>query len=91
VLSGPLTKRILDPRPFPQYSPSEGIKIYTHQGSLAAVSDLAIIENSPILKVSISIPEPLLYQDIQRVLRFLAIVLAVSFAIIVVVFLLPNT
>ncbi len=85
VLTKPAGKVILDPRPFPATLSSTDITVYKHQDGLVAVRNLAIVENVPFLKVCMSIPENLLYQDVQRVLRFLLMVFAVSFFLIIVV------
>lgn len=84
VLLKPSGQKILDPRPFPTPVSPKSFNIYTHQGGLVAASDLAIVESSPLLKVCISIPETSLYQDVQRVLRFLALVFAVALFLIVI-------
>ncbi|MBU0680270.1 MAG: response regulator [Proteobacteria bacterium] len=84
VLTSASGQDILDPRPFSIQSAPSKINVSTPQGGLVASSDLAIGDNSPLLKVCISIPEALLYQDVQRVLRFLAIVFMVSFCLVII-------
>ncbi len=85
VLLKPSDQETLDPRPFSQSVSNAGVNVYPHHNGLVAASDLEIVENAPLLKVCISIPESLLYQDIQQVLLFLTIVFAVSFFLIVFV------
>ncbi|AGF77572.1 PAS domain S-box [Desulfocapsa sulfexigens DSM 10523] len=84
VLTKPSNPLQLDPRPFTNHASSKNITIYGLHGGLVATSDLAIINDSPLMQVCISIPEKLLYQDIQQVLRFLAIVFAVSLFLLVI-------
>ena len=84
VLTKPSDPLQLDPRPFTDHASSKSIDVYRLDDGLVATSNLAIINNFPLMKVCISIPEKVLYQDVQQVLRFLGIVFAISFFLLVI-------
>ncbi len=80
VLHQPIMKNALDPRGYfhqelqdkPSYSAiKEGVFVY---------QDLSVIPGRPLVRVAISVPSALLLRDLRSIMRYLALVFAVSLA-----------
>ena len=86
VLKQPADKRaLLDPRPFLANDFQKEPALAMVDGGMLVYQDLYVNPDRPLLRLAISIPSSLLLQGMQKLLRFVLIVSALSVIIISVI------